>query len=87
MDNDSLYIKVEDTSKPSDFSTWNAFGTIIETGSHLIHDKEKSHNFLIKKLNLTSEVYDTTITRGLKDSENPLDPIVKVNIHSLIKRL
>jgi hypothetical protein len=84
MDNESLYIKVENTSKPSDYSTWNTFGTIIEKGSHLIHDKEKSHNILIKRLNLTSEAYDTNITKGLKDSMNPLDPIN--NIHSLIKR-
>lgn len=84
MDEDSLYIKVEPTSKPSDTSTWNALGKIIQPGSHLIHDKERSHGILERKLNLTSEVYDTKYTKGLKDSENPLDPIN--NIHSLIKR-
>ena len=84
LDKDSLFIKVENTSKPSDLSTWNTFGLVIEKGSHLIHDKEKSHNVLIERLNLTSETYNSSITKGLKDSENPLDPIN--NIHSLIKR-
>jgi len=75
LDKDSLFIKVENTSKPSDLSTWNTFGLVIEKGSHLIHDKEKSHNVLIERLNLTSETYDSSITKGLKDNENPLDPI------------
>lgn len=83
MDGNNLYIKVEPTSKPSNLSTWNALGNVIQTGSHLIHDGEHSHGVLIDKLNLTSEVYDTNYTKGLSDKENPLDPIN--NIHSLIK--
>lgn len=84
MDDDNLFIKVEPTSKPSDASTWNTLGKVIQPGSHLIHDKERSHGILIRNLNLTSEVYDTIYTKGLSDTENPLDPIN--NIHSLIKR-
>ncbi len=52
LDKDSLFIKVENTSKPSKLSTWNTLGSVIEKGSHLIHDKEKSHNILIERLNL-----------------------------------
>ena len=77
-------LNVEWTSKPSDKSTWRALGTHIEEGSHLIHDKERSHGILIRELHLTSEVYDTEMTRGLSDKDNPLDPIN--NIHDLAKR-
>lgn len=84
IDEDSLYIKVENTSKPSDKSTWNAYGDVIQKGSHLIHDEERSHGVLIRNLSLTSEVYSTKYTKGLSDKDNPLDPIN--NIHYLIKR-
>ena len=81
---DHLYIKVEYTSKPSDTSTWNALGSHIKPGSHLIHDGERSHGVLIRNLNLTEEVYKTAYTLNLKDEDNPLDPINK--IHALSKR-
>lgn len=84
IDEETMAIIVEPTSKPSDSSTWNAMGKIIQPKSHLIHDQERSHGILIRKLNLTSETYDTNFTKGLTDKENPLDPIN--NIHSLIKR-
>lgn len=85
FDNHRHYIlKVEYTSKPSDKSTWEAYGSHIVPGSHLIHDGEKSHGILIRKLNLTSEVYSTDLTRGMPDSDNPLYPINR--IHYLAKR-
>lgn len=56
----------------------------IKEGSHLIHDKEKSHKVLIDRLNLTSEVYDSAKIKKLKDEDNPLDPINE--IHYLAKR-
>lgn len=84
LDNDDLIIKVEPTSKPSKKSTWQALGNNIQEQSHLIHDNEKAHNILVENLKLTSETYDTKYTKGLPDSENPLDPVN--NIHSLIKR-
>ncbi len=81
---DHLYIKVEYTSKPSDTSTWDALGSHIKPGSHLIHDGERSHGVLIRNLNLTEEVYKTAYTLNLKDEDNPLNPINK--IHALSKR-
>lgn len=75
---------VEYTSKPSDTSTWNVFGSHIKEKSHLIHDGERSHGILIRNLKLTSEVYSTEFTKNLDDKENPLKPIN--NIHALSKR-
>lgn len=83
-DKGNLLMKVEYTSKPSDSSTWKTFGSHIKEGSHLIHDGEKSHGILIRKLNLTSEVYCTEDTKDKEDKENPLDPIN--DIHDLAKR-
>lgn len=74
----------ENTSKPSLRSTWNALGSHIKPGSHLIHDGEKSHRILIEKLNLTHEEYDSKLLKELPDKENPLNPINE--IHSLAKR-
>ena len=79
-----LYIKCEYTSKPSDRSTWNTLGSHIKPGSHLIHDGERSHGVLIRRLNLTEEVYKTKDTSNLRDEDNPLDPINK--IHAISKR-
>lgn len=59
-------------------------GFHIKPGSHLIHDKERSHGVLIRRLNLTQEVYKTKDTGNLKDEDNSLDPINK--IHALSKR-
>ena len=81
---DHLYIKVEYTSKPSDTSTWDALGSHIQPGSHLIPDGERSHGVLIRNLNLSEEVYKTAYTLNLKDEDNPLDPINR--LHALAKR-
>ena len=81
---DHLYIKVEYTSKPSDTSTWDALGSHIKPGSHLIHDGERSHGVLIRNLNLSEEVYKTAYTLNLKDEDNPLNPINR--LHALAKR-
>lgn len=77
-------MQVEYTSKPSDKSTWKALGTHIEPHSHLIHDGERSHGKLIRELELTSEVYTTSMTKEMKNEENPLYPINY--IHGLAKR-
>lgn len=83
-DKGNYLLIVENTSKPSDSSTWKAFGNHIKEGSHLIHDGERSHGILIRKLKLTSEVYSSEDTKKLEDKNNPLDPINK--IHGLAKR-
>ena len=45
-----ILIIVENTSKPSDKSTWNALGNHIRPKSQLIQDAEKSHGILIREL-------------------------------------
>jgi transposase-like protein len=83
-DKNHIVLSVENTSKPSMASTWKAMGTHIVPGSHLIHDGEHSHYFLINELNLTESVYPSKATKGLDDKDNPLDPIN--NLHALIRK-
>lgn len=59
-------------------------GEHIKPYSHLIHDGEKSHGVLIKKLYLTDKVYKTATTKKLADKNNPLYPIN--HIHALSKK-
>lgn len=75
---------VGSSCKPNDESTYLAYGNHIKEGSIIVHDGEKSHNYLIEKLNLNSVVYKTNETKGLKDEDNPLDPIN--DLHSYAKR-
>ena len=79
-----IVINAEQTSKPSNKSTWAALGAHIKPNSHLIHDGEHSHSILVNRLNLTEEVHPVEETKGLEDKDNPLDPIN--NLHSFIKR-
>ena len=83
-DHDHVLLIVENTSKPSDRSTWKTYGTHIKPKSTLHHDGEHSHGILINNLELTSIVYTTEETKGLKDKDNPLDPIN--DLHGLAKR-
>ena len=82
-DSGHIVLICENTSKPSSSSTWKALGKHIAQKSTLIHDGEHSHSVLIKGLSLSSKVYDTKTTRGLKEQDNPLDPINE--IHSLAR--
>lgn len=79
----SIFI-VTGTSKPSDKSTLSAYGKHIKEGSIIVHDKEKSHNALIEKLNLISETYSCDELKNVKDQDNPLTPVNK--LHALAKR-
>ncbi len=79
----SIFV-VTGTSKPSDTSTLRTYGTHIQEGSTIIHDKEKSHAALVKKLHLTSISYSSEKLKNLKDEDNPLDPVN--NLHYLAKR-
>ncbi len=73
-----VYCKVEGRGKPSMDRTLSCFNGHIESRSHLIHDKEKSHEILISTYSLTSEAYDGNDLKKLDDKDNPLDPINKV---------
>lgn len=55
--------------------TKDTFINHIKPGSHLIHDKEKSHKILIKELKLSDESYDANKLKKCKDKDNPLNPI------------
>ena len=55
--------------------TLNAFEGHIKEHSYLIHDEEKAHKVLLKKYHLTDEVHNSKLSKGLPDSENPLNPI------------
>lgn len=78
IDNTKVYVKVEGLGKTNDAKTLQTFTTHIKEKSHLIHDKEKSHNSLINKLSLTHNAYDGNELKKLEDKDNPLDSINKV---------
>jgi transposase-like protein len=83
-DGKSLIVIPEWASKPSKKRTLATFGKHIAKGSRLIHDGDNSHSLLIAELGLVSETHPTSETRGLPDSENPLDEVN--GIHALLKR-
>ena len=66
---------VEGVGKPSQKKSFETFSKHIATGSILVHDKETTHKRIVSSLNLTSQAYAAGDLKGLKDSENPLDPI------------
>lgn len=73
----------ESGSKPSAKRTSEIFEGRIKPGSVLVHDGDNSHNLLIRKLGLVSEVHPTSETKGMEDSSNPLDPVN--DLHSKLK--
>ena len=80
----NILIVTENVSKPSLKSTWKAYGSHIKECSHLIHGDEHSHSVLVENLKLSESVYPTSETKGLKDEDNPMDPIN--DLHALIRR-
>ena len=68
----NIYAYLEGMGKTSQKKTLETFQNHIEEFSHLIHDKEKSHRILVKKLNLTDDVYDANEIKKLDNKENPL---------------
>ena len=45
----------------------------------IIHDLEKSYNFLFEKLSLKSDAYDSNILKELPDDKNPQEPINRMH--------
>lgn len=74
-DGKNVFATLEGMGKPSSPRALQAYEKHIEKGSHLIHDKEKSHRVLIQKLELTEETYDSRDCLRMSDKENPLNPI------------
>lgn len=74
-DGTTVCAQLEGKGKPSQKKTEEAFLKHIQSGSHLIHDCEKSHKVLVEKLNLTEEKYNSNEVKKLEDKDNPLNPI------------
>ncbi len=56
----------------------------IEAGSTRIHDKETTHKRLVSTRRLVSHAYTAGDLIGLKDSDNPRDPVN--DIHHFLKK-
>lgn len=83
-DGNDIIVLAEHTSKPSETSTMSTLESHIGPGSILVHDGERSHGALIRKLGLVDETHPTAETRELADKDNPLEPVN--DLHSLVRR-
>ncbi len=75
---------VEGFGKPTQKKSFKTFSSHIASGSTLIHDKETTHKKLVSALNLVNQAYAADDLKGLKDSDNPLDPVN--DIHDRLKK-
>lgn len=75
---------VEGFGQPTQRKSLQAFSNHIMPGSTLVHDKGKAHKKLVSALGLKSKEYLLKDLKGLKDSENPLDPVN--NLHDRLKK-
>lgn len=82
-DNKNTLFLVEGTGKPSQKKTFEAFGTHIEQGSTLIHDRDAAHAKLIRELSLKSESYASKDLKELPDKLNPMNPVNRA--HAILK--
>jgi rubredoxin len=62
-------------AKPNSLKTLETFSSRIEPGSRVVHDLERAHNSLVKKLRLQSERHDAKLLKGVPDELNPLEPV------------
>ena len=83
-DGKNLVCVMEGFGKPSKKHTWESFSSHIKEGSRLIHDGDNSHSILVDGLRLSEEVHTTKETKGLKDKENPMNPINEQ--HAMLKK-
>jgi len=74
---------VEGVGKPSQKKTFEAFGTHIEQGATLIHDRDAAHKKLIQELSLKSESHASKDLKGLPDKRNPMNPVNRA--HAILK--
>jgi transposase-like protein len=75
---------VEGTGKPSQRKSFQTFSSHIAPGSTLVHDKEAAHRKLVSELSLRSQEYSAKDLKGLKDCDNPLDPVN--DLHNSLKK-
>lgn len=77
-DNQNVIAFVEGKSKTSSNKTKKFFINKIKQKSILVHDKENSHNILVRELNLKNKSYNSEELKKLSDKDNPL---YKINHH------
>lgn len=58
--------------KPSGERAKAAYCPHLEDGATLVHDRENSHNAVVRERHLVSEAYDSRAIKRLPDEENPL---------------
>jgi transposase-like protein len=75
---------VEGFGQPTQKKNFQVFSSHIARGAILVHDKAQAHKKLIASLNLASREYLSKDLKGLKDSDNPLDPIN--DVHDSLKK-
>ena len=83
-DKTNVYCMIEGMGKPSQSKSYETFKDHISPGSTLIHDREATHKKLISSLKLNSQVYSSKELKGLKDKDNPMDPVN--DIHDRLKK-
>jgi hypothetical protein len=83
-DKENIVCFVEGTGKPSQRKTYDAFYNHIAEGSTLMHDNEGTHKKLVSSLGLKSQSFSSKDLKGLKDSDNPLNPVNR--IHDSLKK-
>jgi hypothetical protein len=78
------YFAHEGFGKTSGAKTVAAFGDHIAEGSLLIHDMEKGHRKLVRRLGLTDEAHNAKLLTKLDDTDNPLNDVNRLCF--LVKR-
>lgn len=58
--------------KPSGARAVSAYRPHLADGCTLVHDRENSHNAVVRERCLVSEAYDSRLVKRLPDDENPL---------------
>ena len=76
---EATYCAVLGLGKPTSDLVYEAMKDHIAPGATLIHDKEKSHNLLVKQLGLVSRAYAASTLKGLPDNKNPLRRVNEVH--------
>jgi hypothetical protein len=68
----SAVFRVLGLGKPSAERAKAAYCPHLSGGIVLVHDRENSHNAVVRELGLVSEAYDSREIKRLPDEENPL---------------
>lgn len=83
-DKQNVVCLAQGVGQPTQRKSFQAFSSHIAPGSTLIHDKGTAHRKLVSALNLVSQEHSAKSVKGLKDSDNPLDPVN--DIHDRLKK-